>query len=214
MSGTETRISDTVVTNPEAFISAAYTNLDPDVLRQNNTNVSYQRMRLEQSKAKLARLLVSNLERHGDDKGYYEAIATYVDQGLISQLAEVRHKKFSKKNPYWNSLLIGLYQLERFIINLSGKMNGWGRTVARPALIGACLIGVFGLLYSQVGVESLPRSLMAAYDITLLVGYTKHATKNSPWLMELLYALNALLGLWWYAVFVPTVINRISRIRA
>lgn len=214
INGTETRLSDTLINNPKSFIESAYTNTDPETLNQFNANESYQKNRLELSKAKIARILKGNLEVHGDDRAYYESVGVFLTQNIVAQISECNHNCYSNKSPLKNKLLLFGLKLELAIIRLSGLMNSWGRSIARPAIIGLLIVVFFGLVYYTFGeTKTLPRSLMAAYDVTVLVGYTKHAAKNTNWLIECLYATNALFGLWWYAVFVPTVINRISRIR-
>ncbi len=214
ISGNETSISRSNISNPYQFIHSAWTNLDPHLLQQKNTNPSFQVMRLEQSKAKLARILLNNLEQYGDDSSYYEGVKTYLNQNIRSRIANAKHDVYSKKRRLLNYLLIGILYIEYAILNISGKINGWGFSIARPAIIGACLILFFGLAYWKMGIScTFPRALIAGFDVTLLFGYTKHAAKGLPWVTDVLYASNAFLGLWWYAVFVPTVINRISRVR-
>lgn len=214
MSGNETGISRSNITNPHQFIQSAYTCLDKDILKQHNTNPSYQKMRLELTKAKLARIVLSNLERNGDDKSYYEGIKTYLNQSIAARIWEAKHNCFSRKNRKWNALLIPVFHLESAILNVSGKINGWGYSIARPTLIGASLITFFGFLYYILGIcNSFSGGIIAGFDVTMLFGYTKQVNNSMPWLTQALFGFNAFLGLWWYAVFVPTIINRISRVR-
>lgn len=215
LSGNETRMSECLITNPRAFVISAYTNLDHTVLEKHNTTPSNQKMRLEQTKVKVARMVLTSLERNGDDRGYYEAVAMYLNQSLDADLAEARHKVASRNRYLSNRLRIVFLNLEKSILNASGFINSWGASIARPALFGVGLMVFFGLFYYFTNIEcSIYGGLMASFDITTLVGYTKHAVKNGGVMKELSYATNMMFGLWWYAIFVPTVINRISRVRA
>jgi len=214
ISGNETRISESSITNPHQFIQSAYTCLDKDILTQFNKNPSYQKMRLEQTKAKLARIILNNLERNGDDVSYYEGVKTYLNQSIAAHIEEAKHNVFSKKNMRRNELLVLIYQLEFMILNISGKINGWGSSVARPAIIGILLIIIFGFLYYTLDIRcSFIGGIIAGFDVTLLFGYTKQVDNKVSELTQVLFGFNAFLGLWWYAVFVPTIINRISRVR-
>lgn len=90
-----------------------------------------------------------------------------------------------------------------------------GASIGLPAFVGLALIIGFAALYRALEIQpSFSRALMASFDITTLVGYTKHSATSSPSTTQIFYALNMVLSLWWYAIFVPTVINRISRVRS
>jgi hypothetical protein len=107
-----------------------------------------------------------------------------------------------------------IFYLEFFLLRISGWVNGWGASVARPAIVGVLIGSAFMILYRYTGVaNSFKLAAMKAFDVTLLFGYTKHASTGTCFSEQVKYAANAFLGLWWYAIFVPTVINRISRVR-
>lgn len=215
-SGTETHIKECVITSPAGFVAAGYTNLDPQVLLKQGTTAAYQTMRLEQTKLKIAKTVLASLERNGDDAGYYEAIKTYLNQSLEARISEIKHSlALRKRIAIIDRLHLALLNLENLILNVSGSVNNWGASVAKPALLGAVLITGFASYYKLVGIQNSPLSaLIASFDVTTLVGYTKHANKDGGAFEQLSYQVNMALGLWWYAIFVPTVINRISRVRA
>lgn len=218
ISGTETKLFETTISNPWDFINSAYTNTNKDVLKQRgDTSPAHQLMRLEETKVKLARSVLSASERNADDVVYYEAVKTYLTQALKARKARAIYDKSTADSTkvralsYWKLLLANG---ELIILNASGTINAWGFSLARAGLVGVALIIVFMAIYFAFGIaNSVWLALMMSFDVTLLVGYTKHATEKSSWLAQSIYALNALLGLWWYAIFVPTVINRISRVR-
>lgn len=214
LSGTETKIFDTVIDNPENFINAAKTNLNPDILKQFGAAPAFQKMRLEETKLKMARTILLCNERHGDDSTYYNSIKTYLMQGVDTAKARARYKISSKDNRLINGAKYCLNSLEGYILVISGAINGWGSNLSLPAIVGILITLFYATIYRLLGFQTeFLESLMAAFDITMLIGYTKQATQDSTWIEQIIYGTNALLGLWWYAIFVPTVINRISRVR-
>jgi hypothetical protein len=227
VSGTETKFFDSMISNPWDFVMSAYTNTDAGVLLQRGpTTPAHQRMRLEETKVKIARAVLSNSERNADDNVYYEAVRTYLTQSLVSRRESAKFVLSSKEKPLKKlSSLWRLSQasLELSILNISGAINEWGYSLARPALVGLLMIALFAIVYKMTGVTcstaetveacTWKLAFMTSFDVSLLVGYTKHAAEKTKWIPQVIYGINALVGLWWYAIFVPTVINRISRVR-
>lgn len=219
ISGTETKIYNTVITNPDLFISSAYTNEDREVLKQKGrTTPEYQVLRLEETKVKLARVVLSNNEKNAEDSVYYESVKVY----LLQSIKYKRQKaifNLHKNNKILRSIFSFIFCfIEKVLIYCSGSMNGWGGNVVRAALIGLSLVILFSCVYTFKCFDWLDPlawrlALIKSFDISLLVGYTKHATKGLTWQEQGLYSVNAVFGLWWYAIFVPTVINRICRVR-
>ena len=213
LSGTETKMPNTLVSNPAKFIGAAYTNLDKNILRRNSKTPGYQKMRLEGTKAKFSRTLLKNAENHGDDDAYYGAVQTYLNQSLRSKIQKSMYEFIYGKGFVGHGMNFLAAYFELFLLNISGFVNCWGKSIARPAIIGIALTFAFGLVYGFIS-NDYQRGLVQGFDITFLVGYTKYAgtTNPNPIHIELLYGVNAFFGLWWYAVLVPTLINRISRV--
>ena len=219
ISGTETKIFDTVITNPKPFIESAYTNTDEALLKRKNlTTPAYQIFRLEESKLKLARLVLSNNERHADDKAYYESVKVYLLQSISAKVSKAKYHRSKNERKVRNFISEVFGWFERKIITFSGSINGWGGNISRAAVFGAIVILFFTIAYRFIDFGcNLPLdwklSFIKSFDISLLIGYTKHATTALGWQEQAIYGSNALLGLWWYAIFVPTVINRICRVR-
>jgi uncharacterized protein YjbI with pentapeptide repeats len=213
LSGTETKMPNTLVSNPAKFIGAAYTNLDKSLLQRNSTTPRYQKMRLEGTKAKFSRILLKNAESHGDDDAYYGAVQTYLNQSLKSKIQKSMYEFIHGKGFFGHGMNFFAAYFELLLLNISGFVNCWGKSIARPAIIGILMTFVFGLVYGFIS-KDYQRGLVQGFDITFLVGYTKYAgtLNQNPIHIELLYGINAFFGLWWYAVLVPTLINRISRI--
>lgn len=211
LSGTETKLPNTLISNPNKFISAAYTNLDKNILLRNSTTPSYQKMRLEGTKAKFSRTLLKNAENHGDDDAYYGAVKTYLNQSLKSKIQRSMYEFVHGKGFVGHGLNFLAAWFELLLLNMSGFVNCWGKSIARPAIIGMTLTFAFGILYGYM-LGDYQKGLIKGFDITFLVGYTKYASAENPVHIQSLYGVNAFFGLWWYAVLVPTLINRISRV--
>lgn len=211
LSGTETKLPNTLVSNPNDFINAAYTNLDKIILTNNNTTPAYQKMRLESTKATFSRTLLKNAESHGNEDAFYNALKTHLNQSLKSRSRKSAFEVRQGKNITTNTLSLLAAWLEIILINITGTLNSWGKSIARPAVIGLLLTTFFGILYGFID-NDYKMGLIKGFDLTFLVGYTKHSDKTDPLGMQALYAVNAFFGLWWYAVLVPTIINRISRV--
>lgn len=216
VSAEEMELSKVLISNPHAFIKAAYTNVDKDVLSQKNTSAKHQLYRLEKTKSKVARMLLLAVQTSADDDAFYDAVMTHTDQLSAWKAAEALYRfqhKLQVTRIFWYGVW-ALYCFERFFLRVSGLINGWGGKVGRASLCGFFLILFFSVLYYFLGFFTLYRqAALAALEITLLVGFTKYTTMTTAPVQQFFYALNMLLGLWWYAVFVPTVINRISRVK-
>lgn len=226
-SGTETRIFNTHISNPDEFINAGYTNLDKGTYPANSkVEPAYQKMRLEETKAKVARTILRNNEQNGDDTSYYKAIKSYLLQ-TVKNRKESKIYEINSSKSHCHKLGITRfitnfwYSIEIFILKTSGYINGWGASIAKPFFLGMALMAIFAILYfmlaspnnSNANIPPFIAAIIKSFDITLLFGYTKHASTQSSICDQIVYGLNAIFGLWWYSILVPTVINRISRVR-
>lgn len=52
--------------------------------------------------------------------------------------------------------------------------------------------------------------MIQSLDITFLAGYTKYSLATDPPNQQLILLSNMILGLFWYGVSLPTLINKIS----
>lgn len=214
VSSGEMTFTNISMNNPGDFISSIYTNLNEAVLSQNGTTVIYQKFRLEGTKAKIARMLLNNLHSSPDDDSYYEGVKTYTIQNLTAKIMKIDYDKFSE---FWFKKILFFFikkglQIELNVLQISGWVNAWGGSIGRPFTVGIGLICTFFVFY-QFLFEIKGHALLAAFEITLLFGYTKYASVADDLLLQVFYALNGVFGLWWYAIFIPTVVNRVNRIR-
>lgn len=226
ISGTETKLSNTLISNPGDFINAAFVCQDPAILTPKNKTPDYQFMRHENTKAKIARSIWKNCENYGDEGAYYSALKTAVNQSLKARIFEAKYNFLKRKSMTSNfSIMLGCL-FEYGILNVSGFINKWGQSIVRPAFIGLLITLFFGACYAISPGIDVPESvqkdtqsmvlygIVQGFDITFLIGYTKYANFKLPLGEQAIYALNAFFGLWWYAILVPTVINKLSRVNA
>lgn len=217
LSGNETILTGTIFTNPTEFINSAYLNKDSALLLKNKTTLEYQSMRLDGTKSSIARAIFANSTSAGSEKTYYEIAKFYQNQSNTSKISNARHQLSSKPSPNISLYLISVLVIlvfEREMIRFIGTINNWGESVAKPAIIGLLIIFAFSLLYYTLEIKpTFWSSVEASIDISLLIGYTKHASLTSTPGERFAYVCNMLIGLIWYSVFVPTIIGRVSRIR-
>lgn len=206
-----TKLINTLVSDACGLVDSGYTNLDTAVLEGKNVIPKHQIWRLDQSKAKLSRMLMQGGEHHGDDHAYYTGVKSYLTQAVKASRSKARYNSVNGPRKKFNMVLGWLLSFELLILNLSGWLNSWGQSIAKPAIFGLGMTLAFGAGYAwEQG--SLSLGLIKAFDITFLIGYTKHSTLEACMPKQLLYAGNAFLGLWWYAIMVPCLVNRISRV--
>lgn len=225
VSGNETQFVRSDITNPSAFLKAASTNLH--YLPPGKTE-DYQLLRLAQTKATLARVILSNQSTEGSDESYYDAVKASTLYGTLSrgvsaklnvprfdeQEARQKRSKFSGYFAATSSLFIQASTIfEYWILRTAGLANAWGRSIFRVICIGILLI-LFSALLRQylIGVTFLDAVVDAA-EVFFLFGYTKHSLSQDAVDIDLLNLGTALLGICWFAVAAATVVNRVTRVR-
>lgn len=214
--GNETVFRNTII-NSHDLIQSGYTNLDENVLAQNSTSKEYQKSRFEKTKAKVSKMLVSSLASTTDDDLYYNALKTYLICRSNARIEDFRLESKSSSNGTLQSYFCGFKAkvaiIELGIIKASGFINNWGNGLFRAICFGLFFIIAFGLYYHWVYGASLVGGFIKSIDITFLAGYTKHVTKETPTFQQIIMLFNMCIGLWWYAIMIPTLINRICNIR-
>ncbi|KAF2405786.1 Pentapeptide repeat-containing protein [Pseudomonas antarctica] len=206
-----TQLVNTLVSDACGLVNSGYTNLDGAVLDKEGVTAEYQVWRLDQSKAKLSRMLMQGGEHHGDDNAYYTGVKSYLTQAVKAGRSKARFNSVNGPKKKFNKVVGWVLSFELMILSLSGWLNGWGQSIAKPAIFGLAMTLIFAMGYAWEQ-SSIALGLVKAFDITFLIGYTKHSTLESCMGKQLLYAGNAFLGLWWYAIMVPVLVNRISRV--
>lgn len=216
MSGTGTDFERTTITNPIAFIKSAYTNLDLRTLNKYNRKTSYQKMRLESTKATIARSLAKSFANIGEEGAFYESIKAHSNQSCISGISTSLYNlaNCSPKHKLGYFIQYLIHFIDYLLLNAAGTINGWGKSISRPAIIGIGLIFLFALVYRfYCPALSNYQSVVKSIEITLLIGYTNHSSSSTPDALHFIVLVNMILGLAWYVIFIPTLVNRICRVR-
>lgn len=223
ISGNETKLDRTIITNPGAFIRGASTNIShlPDGI-----SPFEQRMRLIETKSTLSRTILNNFLREGPDSSYYEAVK-------VSTLAECLAKavpslifarRFFRRSGRDRRVNLGLNLFTATITSTSaiaefiilyafGLLNGWGSSLSRTVFLGIVVFATFGLVYMAVASTSFLSGFRMALEVGLLFGYTDHTKQEFPHASSIVFS-NAIAGLIWYIVAVPTVVGKLTRTRA
>lgn len=122
------------------------------------------------------------------------------------------------------------FVLEEKIIKTFGFMNSWGGSLQRLFLIGFSILIAYCFIYMYMDNGSVYyvsdnsgatlihtkdwyyfiSSLIKSFDVTFLAGYTKHISNSDGLLKQCVLLSNMLVGLFWYAVAIPSLINKIS----
>lgn len=229
ISGSKTVFTESVISAGK-FIDAIYIYATKDYCKKNPTKkLDQERSKMYESMVKLARNILESVSKNGDDDSYYNA----VKQVHKLKIKEKHHKKLweIKKNTSKSFLkkcfstfcyagVKCIMPIETFILKTFGFLNGWGASVFRCVLFGFSILSAFSILYYFFGMESVHsedatfphviKSIIQSFDITFLAGYTKYVSAKDDYIFQLMCLANMLLGLIWYAISIPTVINKIS----
>lgn len=119
--------------------------------------------------------------------------------------------------------------LDKAVMKTFGTMNCWGGSLPRVFLFGIGILLFYALIYGLMdggfaytmkdGITGITEvkplyyivnSLLKSFDITFLAGYTKHVTMYDSITKQAVLLSNMLIGLFWYSVLIPTLINKIS----
>lgn len=184
-----------------------------------------QKLRFEVTKSTLARSLMVTLANEGSEKTYYDGVKVSTTQDCKAKASNSILDLIKVKNNENISIIGKLWPVSKSVLGLIGSIsdliilrvfgmvNSWGSSVARPSAVGLGLIFFFGLVYSRMeGIEIL-KGAEKATEILLLFGYTKHSSLVTATNMQIFQLWNALLGVFWYVVTIPTIVNKLTRVR-
>lgn len=187
--------------------------------------------RMYLSQVKLARNILNSVSVIGDDDTYYNATKTLFQLRLKERESKINlsarnykdKAKDEKKIKNWSFYLYkklrsSLFPVEKFMLNIFGFINGWGSNFLRCIAFGFLICISFSLVYLLQGIDSIAllswsavgKSIIQSLDITFLAGYTKYSTTGTPPFEQFILLINMILGLFWYGVSLPTLINKIS----
>lgn len=208
-------LHDTYISNPSDFIKSATTNLDPVVLEAKNASAFEQKMRLETTKAIIARRVWKMLQNEGSEDTYYEALKTFLLQNATSEVSSIKLSRSKERKLRRRASLMfaqNVWVCEREILRLFGFVNRWGASVVRPVAFIFLNFFVFTVLYYILGVESISSSAQRSFDIAIVAGYTNYGDESDS-LKLLMQNIQIIISIILYTLFFSTIINRVSRAR-
>lgn len=222
VSGNSTILEKTLITNPRDFIRSAFTNTEN--LPKGKTKIE-QKAKLEETKSTISRIILYNLSKEGSERTFYEAIKANNIQESKSKIwmscfniynSAKNSKKVYKKS--WeiiaNALSLTGGIIDIAILYIFGSINSWGASLARPAIFGFLVALCYAQAYQMILQIDLQDALRRSIEIMLLFGYTSYSSKESTYPLTALMLSNALLGVAWYVVMVPTIVNKLTRVRS
>lgn len=217
ISGNETILEKTLFTNPSKFINAAFTNTKQLPYKVNPLR---QRLRLQESKSTLSRVILNNLTSEGSEEAFYDAIKVNTLQNSKAKLAKTLINILDNSGS-----LSGIIKLPFFVVrgtahlvelavySAIGEINNWGSSTIRPLTIGTILVFIFSLIYWHIYKIDFLQSIKTSIELMMVFGYTNHVKPNDINSLSMLYLINTLIGIIWYIITAPTIINKITRIK-
>jgi len=229
ISGGKTVFTDSVIF-PSNLINSIYIYATKEYCENNpKKNIDEEKSKMYSSMVKLSRNVFESVSKNGDDTYYYNAARQVyklkIKERHHKRIWEIKRKKpekwFSKIIPFLRCSFLKLSMpLEAIILNTLGLLNGWGASISRCALFGTLILASFSFIYYFTGLKSLAetdplfphiiKSIIESFDITFLAGYTKYVNAKDEYTYQLVCLINMLFGLTWYAISIPTIINKIS----
>ncbi|MCE0801589.1 pentapeptide repeat-containing protein [Buttiauxella sp. S04-F03] len=213
-SGNETKFLNTYI-DAQKIVKALFINTNKDICDKEGTTPEYQVFRSYGTKTKFSKIILNSLSTIPDDDAYYKAVKTHSQCKQKSKKENIKFKiersgilKNIMQYPWLLSSII-----ESAIVNASGSVNGWGGSLFKCILIGLLITIAFACCYFTFFNVPILNSLIMSLDITLLAGYTKHATNIISPAKQIVYLINMIIGLWWYGILIPTLINKICTSR-
>jgi hypothetical protein len=211
------RIENTAI-SATAFLSSLETNLK-HVAEQ---DLEYQRYRFVGTKEKIAKAVYDATRNEADLNFYFEAYEQLTRCALKSRIEMHRFAGGSKERRRWPASFLVLSLPARFeqaIIESSGWLTDWGRSILRSCAFFTVVTVLFAALYAVIehGLtlamwkKNVVDSLIEAANVTLVVGYGSHFKPDASLLLRFLWLFNVILGLFWYSLIIPVVSRRVLR---
>jgi uncharacterized protein YjbI with pentapeptide repeats len=194
------------------FVDALSTNLSalPD-----NTTASYQQYRLLKTKAKIAGRILIGLRDEPEPNILGDANRTFEISLQNRQIAAARWiddgQKLVDQNNWNQFVMVPFRRAELEVMRFAGFFTDWGSS---PVKSGWFLLGAFGLfwaVYWLVLGQNLRDAALRALDCTFVFGYGNYQRGSKIQAIDWVMFVNALVGLWWYGLFVPALTKRIFR---
>ena len=200
----------------EKIVSSGFVNTDTKICSENGTTPEYQIYRANKTEAKFSKTLVNSLSSHPDDEAYYKSVKVHAKSKIKSKKSALMQKSkessWYKKPLFWLFLMVA--KLEEIILKASGWANNWGGGLFKCSLVGVVITILFSFVYQHVNNLSYGLAVMKSAEITLVAGYTKYSNTGTVFYISVIQLVNMVAGLWWYAILVPTLLNKVCASRS
>lgn len=216
MAGNETNFIRVYIDNPEQFVGSAYTNLNEAELEAQKISAHFQRTRLEETRATVARNLYHSHRIVGDDATFHKVCKVFTLQGIVARRSEIRYRRSSVKKLLDRTMLAlrdWVCSFELYITKLFGLANGWGASLSRPLGMLALTLFAFTFFNRLFFDANFAHAFMRAFDATSVAGYTKATSSDASFWVQAVVAFNLTLALFFYTVFFSTAVAKVSRFR-
>ncbi|HHQ4761387.1 TPA: pentapeptide repeat-containing protein [Aeromonas veronii] len=232
ISGGRTTFRDCIII-PSTLLNNTFKYATEGYCSKYSLDYQEQSYRMNLSIAKLARTLLTSVATAGDDDHYYDAVKSLFTSRITERKAkrifmarqyelQVNSNNKNLKNLFlriksaYYSYTSPLYQLESFFMRLFGFINGWGGSFIRCIVFGFLILATYSIVYffkstvepAEGLMHEALKAIAKSIDITFVAGYTKHSTVGDDLTLQLIHISNMLLGLSWYAVSIPTIVNK------
>ena len=203
ISGNETKLEGTLITNPGKFILGAVTNTK---YLPANKSAFEQKLKLQETKSTVARILLANLTNEGSERTFYDAVKTSTIYECYAKIAHslLTLKKNCNISTFWSpsqaiSLIFSTFgviggAIDFLVLYAFGLINGWGASLARPLMVGVGLVSGFGCYYSTHYEISFFLGSKIAAELLLLFGYTNYGAAKSLMIIDQVIFFNSVSG--------------------
>lgn len=212
-----TELNSTYFSNSSAVIAAAYTTTDANILVKHNANVSEQKVRLEQTKATVARRILKMLQIEGDERSFYDAVKTFQLQHARAERADAMYKVSNNQETilarFNSALRLIQWTLEGALLSILGYINAWGSSIVRPIMISMASLFIFFMLYRfALSPSEAAPALQRSFDIATLAGYTNYGREANRFTVGV-QNIQLFTSILLYSITFATIVNRLSRVR-
>ncbi len=110
-----------------------------------------------------------------------------------------------------------LDRMELVLINVTGWLTDWGKSLGRAILFMLCVFGFFSVVYYFASIEKAfnwdparaANCLAMSFDISVVAGYTAHRKPDSSsFCLEAIKLVHLFLGVFWYSLVVSVASKR------
>ncbi|GAL42079.1 hypothetical protein GCFR_01248 [Citrobacter freundii ATCC 8090 = MTCC 1658 = NBRC 12681] len=232
ISGGKTNFENCIISSGNLLLNS-FKYATSEYCKEHSLHKEDQVYRMYLSQVKLARNILNSVSIIGDDDIYYNATKTLFKLRLKERESKIKlaashyfdaakkEKKIKNFSFYlYKKARSFLFPIEKVMLNCFGLINGWGSNFLRCVFFGGIIFTIFtAVYYFQLPIvptsdiswtQNLLKSMIQSLDITFLAGYTKYSIATDPPNQQLILLLNMILGLFWYGVSLPTLINKIS----